>query len=169
MKIELIPMQPSHLDALLNLWQYYQLESSVRDGLDVDSAGRFETPTDLFEQTLNAEITTKAYLVNCDAAVAGFLLTDPAEVEGRAMTEFADLFILPRYRGRGVATSVIEQIILASNKPWLIAVFRNDPAALAFWHSAFARLPFASVREIDPPEAPAFHEFVVQEGCAGEC
>lgn len=164
MTIELIPMQPQHLDVLLNLWQYYQLESSVRDELDVDSTGRFETPTDLFAKTLRAELTSKAFLVNCDGAVAGFLLTDPVEVEGQAMTEFADLFILPRYRGRGVATSVIEQVILASDRPWLIAVFRHDPDALAFWHRALARLPFASVREIDPPETPAFHEFVVQEG-----
>jgi predicted acetyltransferase len=164
MSITLSVMQPSQLGLLANLWQYYQLESSVRDGLDLDSVGRFETPDEVFAQALRLEGGNSAHLVCCDGQIAGFLLLEPAQIEGKDMTEFADIYILPRYRGRGVASQVIAQVIVRSSQPWLIAVFRDDVDALAFWRSAFERIAFTSVREVVPPEFPQFHEFIVNEG-----
>lgn len=157
-------MQTSHSRLLANLWQYYQFESSVREQLDVDSAGRFEAPDEFFSKAPSFESESRAYLVQCDGAVAGFLVVDSAQIEGKSITEFADLFVLPRYRGRGVATYVIEQIILRSTEPWLVAIFRDDLQALAFWRGAFERIPFSSCREIIPPELSQFHEFIVNEG-----
>ncbi len=159
-------MQPGQADLLANLWQYYQFESSVRERLDVDTAGRFETPVEVFAKALLLQDEGSAYLVECDDAIAGFLILQPAEIEGKPITEFADLFVLPRYRDRGVATEIIKQVILSSKQPWLIAVFRDDFKAQSFWRKAFERLPFSSCREIDPPELPEFHEFVVNEGDA---
>ena len=164
MPITLSEMQPSQLGLLANLWQYYQLESSVRDGLDLDSVGRFETPDEVFAKALRQEGGNSAQLVRYDGQVAGFLLLETAHIEGQDIIEFADLYILPRYRGRGVASQVIEQVILGSSQPWLIAVFRDDVDALAFWRSAFERIAFTSVREVIPPELPEFHEFIVNEG-----
>ncbi len=159
-------MQPSHARLLGHLWQYYQLESSTREGLDVDASGLFETPHEVFEAALRSEGRNSAHLVYCEGQVAGFLLLESAQIEGKDITEFADIYVLPRYRGRGVASEVIEQVILPSAQPWLIAVFRDDFNALSFWRSAFRRLPFRSVREVEPPELPGFFEFVVNEGDA---
>ena len=161
MPIDITQMQPHEAVLLANLWQYYQLESSLREGLDVDSEGRFETPQGVFAEALNLENGNSAHLVRCDGAVAGFLILLSAEIEGVPITEFADLFILPKYRGQGIASQVVEQVVLHSSRSWLIAVFRDDRKALAFWRSAFKRLPFHSVREVVPPELPQFHEFVV--------
>ena len=165
MRIELSQMQAAHASLLVNLWQYYQLESSVRENLDVDGTGRFETPEDVFSKALCFENGSSAHLVQCDGAVAGFLILHAAEIEGKPISEFADLFVLPRYRGQGVATAVVEQVVLRSTQPWLIAVFRDDLKAQAFWRGAFERLPFSSCREVVPPELPEFHEFVVNESC----
>jgi predicted acetyltransferase len=71
--------------------------------------------------------------------------------------------VLPRYRGRGVATEVIRQIVLDLPQPWLICVFREDRQALDFWRRAFERLPFSSVREVLPSEDPDLHEFIVND------
>jgi predicted acetyltransferase len=135
----------------------------VREGLDVDRAGRFETPDEVFAKALLLRDGGSAFLVECNGAIAGFLVLQPAEIEGKPITEFADLFVLPRYRKMGVASAVIDRVILCSKQPWLIAVFRDDFQAQAFWRKAFERLPFASCREIVPPELPEFHEFVVNE------
>ena len=159
-------MQAAQAGLLANLWQYYQFDSSEREQLDVDSAGRFETPDEVFSKVLRSEDGSSAYLVQCDGAIAGFLILLSAEIEGKPITEFADLFVLPRYRRRGVATAVVEQVILRSAQPWLVAVFREDLKAQAFWRGAFERLPFSSRREVVPPELPEFHEFVVYEGSA---
>jgi predicted acetyltransferase len=166
MSIELSQMQTAHAALLSNLWQCYQLDSSAREQLDVDGAGRFGEPEEVFKRTLRSENGSSAYLVRCDGAIAGFLILHPAEIEGKPITEFADLYVLPRYRGRGVASAVVEQVILRSKQPWLIAVFRDDLKAQEFWRRAFERLPFSSCREIVPPEVPEFHEFVVNEGDA---
>lgn len=166
MPVALSRMQPSQVGLLRHLWQYYQLESSIREGLDVDASGRFETPDQVFEAALRSEGRNSAHLVCCDGQVAGFLLLESAQIEGKDITEFADLYVLPRYRGRGVASQVIAQVILRSSQPWLIAVFRDDFNALSFWRSAFKRIPFTSVREVEPPELPEFCEFVVNEGGA---
>jgi predicted acetyltransferase len=166
MSIELVQVQPSQFGLLANLWQYYQLESSTREQLDVDSAGRFETPDEVLTNVLNSVNGDAAHLIRCENHVAGFLILLAAKIEGTPITEFADLYILPRYRRRGIASQVVEQVILRSSQPWLIAVFRHDLSALAFWRAAFQRLPFASCREIVPPELPEFHEFVVNESGA---
>jgi predicted acetyltransferase len=166
MPLVLSRMQPSQAGLLGHLWQYYQLESSTREELDVDASGRFETPDQVFEVALRSEGRNSAHLVQFDGQVAGFLLLESAQIEGKDITEFADIYVLPRYRARGVASQVIEQVILRSSQPWLIAVFRDDVDALSFWRSAFERLPFTSVREVEPPELPEFHEFVINEGGA---
>lgn len=163
MSVTLSRMQAPHARLLANLWQYYQLGYSVREQSDVDGEGRFETPDEFFSLALCAESGSSAHLIQCDGSAAGFLIVDSAQIEGKPISEFADLFILPRYRGRGVASAVVEQVILRSTHPWLIAVFRDDMHALAFWRTAFRRLPFSSCREIVPPELPQFHEFVVNE------
>ncbi len=163
MNIELFQMQITHAPMLANLWQYYQLDSSAREQLDVDGAGRFETPEEDLLQALRSERGSSAYLVKCDGAVAGFFILHAAQIEGKPITEFADIFVLPKYRGRGVASTVVERVILCSPQPWLIAVFRGDLKALNFWRSAFKRLVFSAYKEIEPPELPEFHEFLINQ------
>jgi predicted acetyltransferase len=166
MSIQVNQVQTHDVAALSSMWQLYLFESSQREQLDVDSSGRFESPDELFNDVANARAGSSGYVMHCDGNLAGFLILVPAEIEGKQITEFADLFVLPRYRGRGVATAVIRQVVISSTQPWLIAVFRDDLSALGFWRRSFERLAFTSVREIIPPEVPRFHEFIVQESDA---
>lgn len=163
MAIELLPLQVDDLGLLKNLWQFYEFECSVREQLDVDAAGRFATPDEVFSKVVRRVEGNSGYKILCDEACAGFLILLSAQIEGNAITEFADLFVLPKYRGRGVASAVIEKVILLSGQPWLVAVYRDDPKALSFWRGAFSRLPFLSCREVVPPELAEFYEFVVNE------
>ena len=166
MHIDISQMDTAHAGLLSNLWQYYQFDTSAREQLDIDGSGRFDTPEEVFRKALKSEDGNSAHLVRSNGVPVGFLVLQPAEIEGIPITEFADLFVLPKYRGRGVATAVVERVMISSAKPWLIAIFREDLNALNFWRSAFKRLPFSSCREIVPPELPEFHEFVVNEGDA---
>lgn len=58
---------------------------------------------------------------------------------------------------------MIRQVLLDSNEPWLICVFREDRQALGCWRRGFERLPFASVREVLPSQDPDRHEFIVND------
>lgn len=164
MNVELSSLQPNDRELLANLWQFYEFECSVREQLDVDATGRFAVPAEVFSKLVQRIDGNSGYAIHCDGACAGFVILLSAQIEGKAITEFADLFVLPKYRGRGVGSAVIEQVILRSSQPWLIAVFRDAPQAQGFWRSAFSRLPFASCREVVPPELAQFHEYVVNEG-----
>jgi len=166
MLIQVTKIQPHDVTALSSMWQFYLFESSLRERLDVDSSGRFESPDEFFNDVAKSKDGSSGYLMHCDGYLAGFLILEPAMIEGKKITEFADLFVLPRYRGRGVATAVIQQVVISSTQPWLIAVFRDDISALSFWRNSFEKLAFSSIREIIPPEVPKFHEFVVNESDA---
>lgn len=75
---------------------------------------------------------------------------------GLAVQEFSDFFILKQYRRRGVALEVVRRVLLDSAQTWLVAMFRADAAACAFWQQAFARLPFARVEAYDDAALPQF-------------
>ena len=73
-----------------------------------------------------------------------------------AVQEFSDFFILKQYRRRGVALEVVRRVLLDSAQTWLVATFRDDAVACAFWRHAFACLPFARVEAYDDAALPQF-------------
>lgn len=148
------------------LWQFYELESSFWSGEDIDESARFNSLSDFMERLGDPDSFDWAYLIRHEGRLAGLLLVGNQNLRGRSIMEFADLYILPRYRGRGIASDVVRQVVLDSNEPWLICVFREDRQALDFWRRAFERLPFSSVREALPSEDPDLHEFIVNDGPA---
>jgi predicted acetyltransferase len=145
------------------IWQFYELESSFWSGEDVDETARFTSLADFLARLGDPDAFDWAYLIRHEGRLAGLLLVGHQNLRGRSLMEFADLYVLPRYRGRGVATEVIRQIVLDSHQPWLICVFREDRQALGFWRRSFERLPFSSVREVLPSEDPDLHEFIVND------
>ncbi len=148
--------------ALLDrLWQFYELESSFWSGEDIDEKGRFNSLDDFLERLGTPDPFDWAYLIRHEGQLAGLLLVGHQNLRGQSIMEFCDLYVLPRFRGRGIASEVVRQVVLASDHPWLICVFRADAQALRFWRRAFERLPFASVHEESPSEDPDLHEFIV--------
>ncbi len=145
------------------LWQFYELESSFWSGEDIDEEARFTSLSGFMERLGRSDAFDWAYLIRHEGRLAGLLLVGHQNLRGRSIMEFADLYLLPRHRGRGVATEVSRQVVLDSSGPWLICVFRGDRQALDFWRRAFERLPFSSVREALPSEDPDLHEFIVND------
>ncbi|MFN7573306.1 MAG: hypothetical protein ACK5TK_18000 [Betaproteobacteria bacterium] len=162
MQVTLSPVDPSNVEALRNLWQLYLYESS--EDVEVDERGLCHPLSDEFLQVLMAKTARdRAYLLHLGPTLVGFLLIEDAAIEGRQILEFADIFILRRHRRRGLATAVFRQVVLMSEHPWLLAVFRKDKAALAHWEKVFSRTPELRWREKSPPEIAEFHEFILNE------
>ncbi|MGY5775079.1 GNAT family N-acetyltransferase [Rhizobium sp. LEGMi135b] len=151
-----------------NLWQFYELESSAWSQVDIAETGRFTSLHDFLDRLGDPDSFDWAYLIRHQKTVVGFLLVGFQNLHGQSIMEFADLYVMPKYRSQGIATEVIRQTVLASDHPWLICVFRDDQQALSFWRSAFKRLPFFSVREVLPPGDPDLLEIVVNEPASGE-
>ncbi|WLQ13254.1 GNAT family N-acetyltransferase [Hahella aquimaris] len=144
------------------LWQFYEYHNSYYTHEDIDHNGLFDIDDDYIMATLEAKEECEVYLILSDQSVAGFLTIEPVEIRGKELLELADLFILPKYRSRGVASFAIKNMVFREDKAWHISVYQGDTLALAFWKRIFHKLPFRSVSEISPPEVEGFYEFVVE-------
>lgn len=161
-QIELVRIQPGEAPALANLFQFYFYDNSGWDGEDVATSGRF----DACEETIADYVqdpSMSAHWIKVDGALAGFAVTEPVELPEGVVDEFADFFVLKKYRRRGVALEVVRRLVVESSQRWLISVFRDDIEAGCFWQSAFARLPFRSVRPWVDETMPQFNFFIVNE------
>ncbi|WP_431257297.1 GNAT family N-acetyltransferase [Roseateles chitinivorans] len=161
--VTLTSVAPADAQLLDNLWQFYELESSFWSGEDIDADGRFNSLSGFLERLGAPDAEQWGYLLHHDGQVAGLLLIGLQQLQERTIKEFADLYVLPKYRGLGIASEVLRQTVMASDHPWLICVFRDDRKALRFWERAFERLPFSSVRELLSQEYPDLREFIVND------
>jgi predicted acetyltransferase len=156
LKIELASADQAPI--LANLFQLYFHELSDFLDEDVDEDGLF----DAWDEGVFTTNGSRAYLLRVGENLAGFLVVETAQTPLGDMTEFADIFLLRRYRRQGFALEVVKRVMLQASHPWLVAIFRADVKALAFWHSAFERLPFAKVQSFNDPEQTEFLFFQVQ-------
>jgi len=164
--ITLTRVSAGDAELLDRLWQFYELESSFWSGEDVDDTARFRSLDGFLQRLKSPDPFDEAWLIRSEGVLAGLVLVGQQRVRQRSIVEFADLYVLPKYRGRGIASEVVRRIVLDAGHPWLICVFRSDAKAKAFWTRAFERLPFATVHELVPSEDPEMHEYIVNDTVA---
>jgi predicted acetyltransferase len=155
--------KPEEKALLSRLLQLYFYDSTPWSDEDIKEDGRFECDDDNLLNYNDSANTYRAYILRVDGKPAGFALVEDLEFQGRQLSEFADLFVLPKYRRLGLASAVTTQIVLNSDGTWLFAIFRKDLQAMRYWQSAFRRLPFKSVRAAEAPEDDRFHLFIINE------
>lgn len=143
------------------LWQFYQYHQSAFDNEDIDSSGRFDIDEEYLSDVAAEEEECDAYLVVVDNNIAGFVTVEPTEILDSEMPELSDIFILPKYRSKGIAFHVVSQLMLNDSLKWHVAVYEKDREALKFWDRLFARLPIKNVLKVEPAETEGFHEFVI--------
>lgn len=136
---------PADQDLLYRLLQLYYFEATRWSGEDIAADGLYDCDPAGVRSYLAPDGPDRAWIFRIDGQVCGCALVDEVDVDGTPVPELADLFVLPKYRGRGVADAAIRAIVLPGARTWMIAMFRKDLDAQRYWGSAFARLPFASV------------------------
>lgn len=138
--VTLQPLDPARLPLFAGLWQFYLYEASGRDALELDADGRFDWDEALFTGIAHGdggEHDADAWLIECEGQVAGLLVTMQVQLAGAPIREFADLYVLPRFRGRGVASAVIQQVIIEGD--WMPGWSRCSATIPMPWRSGSAR------------------------------
>lgn len=161
MNIALRKLTKTDLPAFSMLWQFYQYHQSTFDNEDIDSTGRFDIDEEYLSDVAIGEEDCDAYLIVVEGNIAGFVTVEPTEILEREMPELSDIFILPKYRAKGIALHVIRQLMLHNSLNWHVSVYENDGEALKFWERLFAKLPIVDVLKVEPPETEGFHEYVI--------
>ena len=139
MQIELIPTVAEQLPLIANLYQFYAFESSDWEQEDVETDGRFYIHEPHLARYWQ-EPGWSAQLILADGFIAGFLLIERSELPGIEAPEFADLFILRKYRRQGIGRALVRQL-MGDGSPWLLRFYGQDELACAFWRQVLAELP----------------------------
>lgn len=142
MHIELVPTQAEQAPLIRNLYQFYAYESSDWEQEEVEADGRFY----LHEPHLARywqEQDWSANLILVDGAIAGFLLIERCELVGVDALEFADLFILKKYRRLGIGQALAQQV-LQRGGTWLVRFYAQDQLTASFWRKVLDELPLGS-------------------------
>lgn len=160
MSIRLIPTTAEQLPLIRNLYQFYAYESSAWEQEDVEIDGRFYVHEPHLQRYWQ-DAGWSAQLILVDDFIAGFLLLEACEDPGVAEMEFADLFLLKKYRRLSIGRALLQQTV-SDGRRWLLCCYEQDEMGSAFCTQVLSELPL-KVRELhEDREEPGLRRFVVQ-------
>ena len=157
--VELIQTGPEQAELICNLYQFYAYESSDWEQEDVEQDGRFYIHEEHLARDWQ-EPQWSAHLLLVDGYIAGFLLIERSELPGINALELADLFILKRYRRKGIGRALATQVLTSGETDWLVRFYDQDEASQAFWRSVLDNLP-RPVQAIELDDEPQLLSFLV--------
>lgn len=157
--VELLQAGPEHVALIRNLYQFYAYESSDWEQEDVEADGRFYIHEEHLARYWQ-EPQWSANLLLVDGFIAGFLLIERSELSGLDALELADLFILKRYRRKGIGSALATQLLSSGESDWLVRFYNQDETAQAFWRTVLDGLP-RPVRAIELDDEPELLSFLV--------
>ncbi|WP_137935706.1 GNAT family N-acetyltransferase [Chitinivorax sp. B] len=161
-KIDLIHTDINEKNIIRNLYQFYSYDSSDWESFDLESNGLFYMDDNYFAHYWELE-GWSANLIKVNDEIAGFLLIEHNTLPGLDAPEFADLFLMKKYRRQGIGQQIVEGVMLGTAHPWVVNVFVDDTQAMDFWNAMFNRLPFHSVRTFIDPDRTDLRIFVINE------
>ncbi len=157
--VELIQTGPEQAELIRNLYQFYAYESSDWEQEDVEQDGRFYIHEEHLARYWQ-DPQWSANLLLVDGYIAGFLLIERSELPGINALELADLFILKRYRRKGIGRALATQVLTSGEADWLVRFYDQDEASQAFWRSVLDSLP-RPVQAIELDDEPQLLSFLV--------
>lgn len=137
--VTLRPATVADADVLFHLMQLYYFEASTWSGEDLSAKGLYDCSRVDVQASL-AQDPDWARLLWIGDALCGFVLVDEVEFRGARICELADLFIVPKYRRKGFAGQVVSALVRPGAGQWLLATFRQDHQAYAFWTRNLPRM-----------------------------
>lgn len=147
MHIELIPTTADQAPLIANLYQFYAYESSDWEEEEIEADGRYYIHEPHLQRYWQ-DAGWGASLILVDGFIAGFLLIERSELPGIDAHEFADLFILKKYRRQGIGRALAQQV-MNDGGTWLVRFYGGDEQAAGFWRRVLAELPLGT-RQIWP-------------------
>ena len=132
MTVKLAPASSDHRCWITAELQSYLAELSQFASIEKNAEGQYNYPyLDFYWR----EPDRHPFIIYLNNEAAGFLLVredlDPAD--GTSITEIAELYILPAFRERSVASSAIKKALGFFPGNWRAAVLPNNEVGRSFW------------------------------------
>lgn len=151
--IEICDTNSAHKKTITNLLQLYFYDTSIEDACDIEEDGIFSYSEEYLSRYWS-EPDWGAHLIRVNEKIAGFAFVSPSDVLDDAQ-EFADVFILKRYRRIGVASKVALHFLSERSRAWTVVVFNEAHDAKAYWNKLFMLPQLTVVKQFPHPEDDA--------------
>lgn len=129
-QIELKQAEKSDHQLIVNLMQFYNYDFSEWLPLSFAEDGFFAIRPKL--EYLSSS-TTIPLLILVDAQIAGFVIVDDEVHAAGAQHNIGYFFVARRYRGLGVGTRVVSDLLCRFPGAWQIWHVRENMGAAQFW------------------------------------
>jgi predicted acetyltransferase len=139
MTVRLVPASSDHQCWIRAELQSYLAELSRFASIEKNAEGQYDYP---YLDHYWREPDRHPFVIHLDNEAVGFLLVreDLDPTDGRSLTEIAELYILPAFRQRSVASSAIKEVVSYFPGKWRAAVLPNNDVAYAFWRQLISAL-----------------------------
>jgi predicted acetyltransferase len=165
MPLEICSHNDDHKAVIWNVYQFYCYETSIEDEYDLEESGLYSLSAEYFAQYWTNP-RWSAHLLRWDGVIAGFALIEASEALVEAQ-ELADLFVLKRFRRRGIAREVAFHFMAQRSVPWTVVVFDEAQDANSFWKHMFTEPRFRPARQVPDPHNRAVTVHVLERNIAG--
>lgn len=159
--LKIIPATLQDATVLFRLMQLYYFEASAWSDEDILPEGLYDCDYADVEATLR-EQSYWARLLWLDGKLCGFVLVDDVDFQGRCIQELADLFVLPKFRGKGIAAAVVTALVTPETGQWLLATFRDDLRAHDFWRRNLPKMGMTFEIPVDGADDATFNRLLIR-------
>jgi predicted acetyltransferase len=137
---KLIPATLKDYPTIQNMARFYVYEMSRECGLN---SADWACPIDGLYESFDfkhyfTDTDRKAYLVNVNEELAGFVLIYPTGKQPNIQWHMGEFFILARFQQRGIGRLVAQQVWNHHPGSWEVTVIPENQRALQFWRKAIA-------------------------------
>lgn len=137
MKIELELIDISDKSILSQMLQDYQLEISG------DNSGGYKY-LDLYWEKENRH----PFFIKVDGELAGFALVNGHTIVSKGATNFAEFYILKKYRKNGIGKIAAKMVFAMFPGEWEVRQIVENPIAHVFWNKVISEYSNGKFQEI---------------------
>ncbi len=150
MTVRLVPASKDHQGWISAELQAYLAELSQFASIDKNAAGQYEYP---YLDHYWREPDRYPFVIYLDDDAAGFLLMreDLNPADESSLREIAELYVLPAFRQRSVASSAVKEVTVYFPGNWRAAVLSTNDVAYTFWRQLISALDPAFTETIPAP------------------
>ncbi len=142
-EIELVPAELTDKPVLRQLLELYQYDTSDFDGADVDAHGFYGYK---YLDHYWTEAERHPFLIKRGGQLVGFaLISDRSVLEREGARVIVELFVMRKYRRRGVGAAAAKSLFELFPGQWEIFQEDGNIAARAFWDKVIDRCAVGDV------------------------
>ena len=132
MNIEIIPVEKDQKEILRNLLEKYEYDFSQYNQRDVNDLGLFGYD---YLDNYWTEENRFPYFIKVDSKLAGLVMVnDYPEVKSDTDYTLSELFIMYKYRQKGIGKYVVNYIFNKFKGKWQLTYLQSNETSKIFWN-----------------------------------